>query len=155
MFGKNITFAEFVYTWKKIIFNFSFLRSRSLPIEIGELTQLREFSLNHNQLRQLPYELGKLFNIYKLGLKGNPLHQDILNLYNEPNGTRKLLEYMLDNLHGKKCFEIFYMIFHFKKEATLSNCVVKVAIELLFIQISISRKKRYRITIDSRWLQRL
>ena len=106
---------------KKIIFNFSFLHSRSLPIEIGELTQLREFSLNHNQLRQLPYELGKLFNIYKLGLKGNPLHQDILNLYNEPNGTRKLLEYMLDNLHGKKCFEIFYIIFHFKKRGNIKQ----------------------------------
>ena len=130
-----------MYAWKKIILNFSFLCSRSLPIEIGELTQLREFSLNHNQLRQLPYELGKLFNIYKLGLKGNPLHQDILNLYNEPNGTRKLLEYMLDNLHGKKCFQIFYIIFHFKKEATLTNCVVKVAIELLFIRIPTSRKK--------------
>ena len=85
--------------------------SRSLPIEIGELTQLREFSLNYNQLRQLPYELGKLFNIYKLGLKGNPLHQDILNLYNEPNGTRKLLEYMLDNLHGKKTFSNYYVKF--------------------------------------------
>ena len=124
VFGKNITFAEFVYIRleKKINFSF-FFRSRSLPIEIGELTQLREFSLNHNQLRQLPYELGKLFNIYKLGLKGNPLHQDILNLYNEPNGTRKLLEYMLDNLHGKKCFEIFYIIFHFKKRGNIKQPV--------------------------------
>uniref|UniRef100_A0A8C7J6S6 poly(A)-specific ribonuclease n=1 Tax=Oncorhynchus kisutch TaxID=8019 RepID=A0A8C7J6S6_ONCKI len=33
-----------------------------------------------------------------LGLKGNPLSQDILNLYQESDGTRKLLNYMLDNL---------------------------------------------------------
>lgn len=32
---------------------------------------------------------------------GNPLSQDILNLYQEPDGTRKLLNYMLDNLAGK------------------------------------------------------
>lgn len=31
---------------------------------------------------------------------GNPLSQDILNLYQEPDGTRKLLNYMLDNLAG-------------------------------------------------------
>uniref|UniRef100_A0A4W5KYE3 Uncharacterized protein n=1 Tax=Hucho hucho TaxID=62062 RepID=A0A4W5KYE3_9TELE len=29
---------------------------------------------------------------------GNPLSQDILNLYQESDGTRKLLNYMLDNL---------------------------------------------------------
>lgn len=32
---------------------------------------------------------------------GNPLSQDILNMYQEPDGTRKLLLYMLDNLAGK------------------------------------------------------
>lgn len=32
---------------------------------------------------------------------GNPLSQDILNIYQEPDGTRKLLNYMLDNLAGK------------------------------------------------------
>lgn len=37
---------------------------------------------------------------------GNPLSQDILNLYQEPDGTRKLLNYMLDNLAGEwlSCF---------------------------------------------------
>lgn len=33
---------------------------------------------------------------------GNPLSQDILNLYQEPDGTRKLLNYMLDNLAGEQ-----------------------------------------------------
>lgn len=33
-------------------------------------------------------------------LAGNPLSQDILSLYQDPDGTRKLLNYMLDNLAG-------------------------------------------------------
>lgn len=35
-----------------------------------------------------------------ISFPGNPLSQDILNLYQEPDGTRKLLNYMLDNLAG-------------------------------------------------------
>ncbi|XP_051955262.1 CCR4-NOT transcription complex subunit 6-like, partial [Xyrauchen texanus] len=58
----------------------------------------RELLLNNNCLRVLPYELGRLFQLQTLGLKGNPLSQDILSLYQEPDGTRKLLNYMLDNL---------------------------------------------------------
>ncbi|RZC35868.1 LRR 8 domain containing protein, partial [Asbolus verrucosus] len=71
---------------------------RSLPAELGELIQLRELQLSHNQLRILPYELGKLFNLMVLGLIGNPLNKDIMNIYAEPNGTQKLLTFMLDNL---------------------------------------------------------
>uniref|UniRef100_A0A182S859 Disease resistance R13L4/SHOC-2-like LRR domain-containing protein n=1 Tax=Anopheles maculatus TaxID=74869 RepID=A0A182S859_9DIPT len=71
---------------------------RSLPAELGELIQLRELLLNNNYLRVLPYELGKLFNLHVLGLHGNPLGKDVLSIYNEPNGTSKLLMYMLDNL---------------------------------------------------------
>uniref|UniRef100_A0A182TJJ1 Disease resistance R13L4/SHOC-2-like LRR domain-containing protein n=1 Tax=Anopheles melas TaxID=34690 RepID=A0A182TJJ1_9DIPT len=71
---------------------------RSLPAELGELIQLRELLLNNNYLRVLPYELGKLFNLHVLGLHGNPLGKDVLSIYNEPNGTSKLLTYMLDNL---------------------------------------------------------
>lgn len=33
-------------------------------------------------------------------IAGNPLTQDILNLYQEPDGTRRLLNYLLDNLAG-------------------------------------------------------
>ena len=33
-----------------------------------------------------------------LGLKGNPLSPEILSVYNEVNGTSRLLSYMLDNL---------------------------------------------------------
>lgn len=71
---------------------------RSLPAELGELIQIRDLSLNNNLLRVLPYELGKLFHLHLLGLHGNPLGKDIMSIYNEPNGTQKLLTYMLDNL---------------------------------------------------------
>ncbi|XP_026307243.2 CCR4-NOT transcription complex subunit 6 isoform X2 [Piliocolobus tephrosceles] len=62
------------------------------------MVSLRELHLNNNLLRVLPFELGKLFQLQTLGLKGNPLTQDILNLYQEPDGTRRLLNYLLDNL---------------------------------------------------------
>uniref|UniRef100_A0A1B6DP66 poly(A)-specific ribonuclease n=1 Tax=Clastoptera arizonana TaxID=38151 RepID=A0A1B6DP66_9HEMI len=71
---------------------------RSLPTELGELIYLRELLLNHNQLRVLPYELGKLFQLQILGLAGNPLSKECLKLYGEPNGTQKLLTYLLDSL---------------------------------------------------------
>lgn len=41
-----------------------------------------------------------LFNIPVNWFVGNPLTQDILNLYQEPDGTRRLLNYLLDNLAG-------------------------------------------------------
>lgn len=31
---------------------------------------------------------------------GNPLAQEIMSLYQEPDGTRRLLNYLLDNLAG-------------------------------------------------------
>ncbi|XP_075553757.1 CCR4-NOT transcription complex subunit 6-like twin isoform X3 [Dermacentor variabilis] len=71
---------------------------RSLPAELGDLVMLRQLHLNHNHLRVLPYELGRLFRLHTLGLKGNPLAPELLNMYNEPNGTPKLLAYLLENL---------------------------------------------------------
>ncbi|XP_042594092.1 CCR4-NOT transcription complex subunit 6-like isoform X2 [Cyprinus carpio] len=73
---------------------------RSLPAELGNMVSLRELLLNNNQLRVLPFELGKLFQLQTLGLKGNPLTQEIMSLYKEPDGTRRLLSYLLDNLNG-------------------------------------------------------
>ncbi|XP_063632199.1 CCR4-NOT transcription complex subunit 6 isoform X1 [Cydia splendana] len=73
---------------------------RTLPAELGDLIQLRELLLHNNYLRVLPYELGKLFHLQKLGLHGNPLSKEMLSIYNESNGTSKLLTYMLDNLQA-------------------------------------------------------
>ena len=88
---------------------------RYLPAEIGELTQLQELMVNNNHLRNLPYELGKLFQLQKLGIQNNPLPADIMGMYNEPNGMRKLLEFMLDNLHGKLIFDIFQKYLYYYK----------------------------------------
>lgn len=65
--------------------------------------------LTNNLLRVLPYEMGKLFHLIILGLQGNPLGKDVMNIYNDSNGTHKLLSYMLDNLSGEWC-EIFCRI---------------------------------------------
>ena len=79
----------------------SFNKLRNLPSEIGELVMLRELLLHNNFIRALPWEVGKLFKLQILGLKGNPLSSDILQLYNEVNGTDKILSFLLDNLQSK------------------------------------------------------
>lgn len=53
-------------------------------------------------LRSLPNEIGRLFQLQVLGLAGNPLCQEVMKLYSEPNGTHRLLMYLLDSLQGKK-----------------------------------------------------
>ncbi|XP_016140559.1 CCR4-NOT transcription complex, subunit 6b isoform X2 [Sinocyclocheilus grahami] len=83
-----------------VFLNLSSNKVRSLPAELGNMVSLRELLLNNNQLRVLPFELGKLFQLQTLGLKGNPLTQEIMTLYQEPDGTRRLLNYLLDNLAG-------------------------------------------------------
>lgn len=71
----------------------------------------RELLLNNNFLRVLPYELGKLFHLHILGLMGNPLQKELLSIYNEPNGTQKLLIHMLDSLSSKYYLYPFLKIF--------------------------------------------
>ncbi|OWR42996.1 CCR4-NOT transcription complex subunit 6 like protein [Danaus plexippus plexippus] len=71
---------------------------RALPAELGDLIQLRELHLHNNYLRVLPYDLGKLFHLQMLGLQGNPLSKEMLSIYNDSNGTAKLLTYLLDNM---------------------------------------------------------
>ncbi|XP_037083925.1 CCR4-NOT transcription complex subunit 6-like [Pollicipes pollicipes] len=74
---------------------------RRVPAELGDLVNMRELHLNHNLLRILPYELGKLFQLQVLGLKGNPLGSEIMTVYQEQNGTQRLLTMMLNNLEGQ------------------------------------------------------
>lgn len=60
-------------------------------------------------LRSLPNELGRLFQVQVLGLAGNPLCQELMKIYSEPNGTHRLLMYLLDSLQGK-IFDFIYSI---------------------------------------------
>lgn len=69
-----------------------------------------ELMLTNNLLRVLPYEMGKLFHLVILGLQGNPLGKDVMNIYNDSNGTHKLLSYMLDNLSGECCCTICILV---------------------------------------------
>lgn len=72
---------------------------RAVPRELGELILLEELKLNDNQLRSLPLEMGKLFHLRSLDLKGNgSLNQELLQIYQEPKGTQKLITYLLEHL---------------------------------------------------------
>lgn len=66
----------------------------------------RELLLCNNLLRSLPYEIGKLFHLQILGLQGNPLNKECLKIYNEPNGTHKLVSFLLDSLAGKSVLSL-------------------------------------------------
>ena len=78
----------------------SYNKLRSLPTELGDMIQLRELLLNHNHLRVLPYELGRLFQLQVLGISGNPIQAEILSMVSEPNGTARLVSFLLDNLQS-------------------------------------------------------
>ena len=78
----------------------SYNKLRSLPTELGDMTQLRELLLSHNHLRVLPYELGRLFQLQVLSIAGNPIQAEILSMVSEPNGTARLLSFLLDNLQS-------------------------------------------------------
>uniref|UniRef100_A0A673X912 poly(A)-specific ribonuclease n=1 Tax=Salmo trutta TaxID=8032 RepID=A0A673X912_SALTR len=71
-----------------------------IPPDIAKLPHLAYLNLSSNKLRSLPLLCGCVFLKWCLLYlcAGNPLSQDILNLYQESDGTRKLLNYMLDNL---------------------------------------------------------
>ncbi|KAL3114948.1 hypothetical protein niasHT_011384 [Heterodera trifolii] len=71
---------------------------RSLPSEIGDMISLCHLYLNSNQLRVLPYELGKLFRLQTFALAHNPLSPEISKIYQDLNGDKKLLQYLLDHL---------------------------------------------------------
>uniref|UniRef100_A0A914KGR9 poly(A)-specific ribonuclease n=1 Tax=Meloidogyne incognita TaxID=6306 RepID=A0A914KGR9_MELIC len=71
---------------------------RNLPKEIGDMISLCHLYLNSNQLRVLPYELGKLFRLQTFALAHNPLSPEISKIYQDLNGDKKLLQYLLDHL---------------------------------------------------------
>ncbi|XP_063521480.1 CCR4-NOT transcription complex subunit 6 isoform X2 [Pongo pygmaeus] len=84
---------------------------RVLPFELGKLFQLQtlglkgseeqinfQFKRSPGRARWLTPVIPALWEAEAGGSRGNPLTQDILNLYQEPDGTRRLLNYLLDNL---------------------------------------------------------
>ncbi|XP_077860443.1 CCR4-NOT transcription complex subunit 6 isoform X2 [Macaca mulatta] len=84
---------------------------RVLPFELGKLFQLQTLGLKGSE-EQINFQFKRspgrvqwftpvipaLWGAEVGGSRGNPLTQDILNLYQEPDGTRRLLNYLLDNL---------------------------------------------------------
>uniref|UniRef100_A0A8I5N9D1 poly(A)-specific ribonuclease n=1 Tax=Papio anubis TaxID=9555 RepID=A0A8I5N9D1_PAPAN len=79
---------------------------RVLPYELGRLFQLQTLGLKETEFHHVG-QTGLTFltssdlssiAYQSAGITGNPLSQDILNLYQDPDGTRKLLNFMLDNL---------------------------------------------------------
>ncbi|XP_070954077.1 CCR4-NOT transcription complex subunit 6 isoform X2 [Macaca nemestrina] len=84
---------------------------RVLPFELGKLFQLQTLGLKGSE-EQINFQFKRspgrvqwftpvipaLWGAEAGGSRGNPLTQDILNLYQEPDGTRRLLNYLLDNL---------------------------------------------------------
>ena len=56
-----------------------------------------------------------LHNISISGLGGNPLQPDLMSIYVSPNGTQKLLTFLLDHLTGKYFFTEILFIDHAMK----------------------------------------
>jgi len=59
-------------------------------------------------IRTLPNEVGCLFQLQNLGLSGNPLIPELSKLYNEPNGTHRVLMHLLNLLEGKRFIIVIY-----------------------------------------------
>lgn len=84
---------------------------KSLPREIGKLTNLRELNLRSNRLRSVPKELGQLTNLNSLDLSANQLRRlpagsvyGLLGpngadhiLFDKDSGFDRLLQVLLDS----------------------------------------------------------
>ena len=88
---------------------------RVLPFELGKLFQLQTLGLKGESTfgvvllyTVLLYTVPLWWFVFWRGSvcgvccapAGNPLAQEIMSLYQEPDGTRRLLNYLLDNLAG-------------------------------------------------------
>lgn len=82
---------------------------RVLPFELGKLSQLQTLGLKGEGGFPLLLDSLSVFictekeiklPFHLMPSKGNPLTQEIINLYQEQDGTRRLLNYLLDNLAG-------------------------------------------------------
>ncbi|VDM47289.1 unnamed protein product [Toxocara canis] len=78
----------------------SFNCLQSVPPEMGDMSSLCHLFLNDNQLQVLPYELGKLRRLQTFQLDDNPLTAELKDIYYQPDGQRKLLDFLFDKLSG-------------------------------------------------------
>lgn len=113
-------YAINLFSWlsyRELLLNNNCLRV--LPYELGRLFRLQTLGLKGTSLSvsfRNSSEQWSLFVAFTLSFMwcvkftGNPLSQDILNLYQEPDGTRKLLNYMLDNLAGGVSVQILCIV---------------------------------------------
>lgn len=113
LFCRNVQIL-LCFPFRELLLNNNQLRV--LPFELGKLFQLQTLGLKGQSSSRFNMNFAnKLFGIQKRLLlphninvdililrSGNPLAQDIMNLYQEPDGTRRLLNYLLDNLAGTK-----------------------------------------------------
>ncbi|KHN84886.1 CCR4-NOT transcription complex subunit 6 [Toxocara canis] len=76
----------------------SFNCLQSVPPEMGDMSSLCHLFLNDNQLQVLPYELGKLRRLQTFQLDDNPLTAELKDIYYQPDGQRKLLDFLFDKL---------------------------------------------------------
>lgn len=91
---------------------------RVLPFELGKLFQLQTLGLKGERLkffvaflsRRSSSWAGNDFASFAILSPGNPLAQEIMSLYQEPDGTRRLLNYLLDNLAGAIKRSEFYLL---------------------------------------------
>lgn len=60
---------------KRTILNLSDKNIKQLPVEIGELTNLKTLSISRNQISSLPVEIGQLENLTTLSLSRNQLKE--------------------------------------------------------------------------------
>jgi internalin A len=69
----HVDIKVFEYSSKIALLDISYNQIHSLPIQIGELSLMREFKASFNKLTSIPVEIGKLKRLRKLFLNGNQL----------------------------------------------------------------------------------
>ncbi len=69
--GYNLKNDEELYALKGL--DLEDRQLKTIPIEIGQLTNLKKLNFNENELKEIPKEIGKLTNLEELYISGNML----------------------------------------------------------------------------------
>ena len=76
----------------------------SLPTNIGELTELRDFDLSKNQLAYLPLSMGLMTGLHRLNVDENPFESPPMEIVHK--GREPILEYLRSLSHGSSSSDI-------------------------------------------------